>query len=55
MAGPGRDSTEPLNAQIANDGEGRQDAVDLDHDTFMSISLATPPTVTPSSSSWRPR
>jgi alkyl sulfatase BDS1-like metallo-beta-lactamase superfamily hydrolase len=31
-----RDANQPLNAQIVNDGAGRQDAVDLGHGIFMS-------------------
>lgn len=36
MSEPGRDGNQPLNAQIVNDGEGRQDAVDLGNGIFMS-------------------
>lgn len=36
MAEPGRDANQPLNAQIINDGAGRQDAVDLGHGIWMS-------------------
>ncbi|HUD30924.1 MAG TPA: MBL fold metallo-hydrolase [Novosphingobium sp.] len=31
-----RDANQPLNAQIINDGAGRQDAIDLGHGIFMS-------------------
>lgn len=36
MADPARDAKQPLNAQIINDGVGRQDAVDLGDGIFMS-------------------
>jgi alkyl sulfatase BDS1-like metallo-beta-lactamase superfamily hydrolase len=36
MADPTRDANQPLNAQIINDGAGRQDAVDLGHGIFLS-------------------
>jgi len=36
MTQTARDANEPLNAQIINDGAGRQDAVDLGHGIFMS-------------------
>jgi alkyl sulfatase BDS1-like metallo-beta-lactamase superfamily hydrolase len=36
MAEPTRDAGQPLNAQIINDGLGRQDAVDLGHGIFLS-------------------
>lgn len=36
MAEPKRDAGQPLNAQIINDGAGRQDAVDLGSGIFMS-------------------
>ena len=36
MAEPTRDAGEPLNAQIINDGVGRQDAVSLGNGIFMS-------------------
>lgn len=36
MADPVRDASQPLNAQIINDGAGRQDAVDLGNGVFMS-------------------
>ena len=36
MTEPVRDANQPLNAQIINDGVGRQDAVDLGHGIFMS-------------------
>lgn len=36
MSAPTRDANEPLNAQIINDGAGRQDAVDLGNGIFMS-------------------
>lgn len=36
MGEPARDENQPLNAQIINDGMGRQDAVDLGNGIFMS-------------------
>jgi alkyl sulfatase BDS1-like metallo-beta-lactamase superfamily hydrolase len=36
MSTPVRDANQPLNAQIVNDGVGKQDAVDLGHGIFMS-------------------
>jgi alkyl sulfatase BDS1-like metallo-beta-lactamase superfamily hydrolase len=36
MGEPIRDASQPLNAQIINDGAGRQDAVDLGNGIFMS-------------------
>lgn len=36
MSEPTRDSNQPLNAQIINDGVGRQDAVDLGQGIYMS-------------------
>ncbi|MFM5907385.1 MAG: alkyl sulfatase dimerization domain-containing protein [Novosphingobium sp.] len=36
MSDPTRDANQPLNAQIINDGAGRQDAVDLGLGVFMS-------------------
>jgi hypothetical protein len=36
MSTPVRDANQPLNAQIINDGAGKQDAVDLGHGIFMS-------------------
>ena len=36
MSEPQRDPNQPLNAQIVNDGVGRQDAVDLGNGIFMS-------------------
>jgi alkyl sulfatase BDS1-like metallo-beta-lactamase superfamily hydrolase len=36
MSEPQRDASQPLNAQIVNDGAGRQDAVDLGSGIFMS-------------------
>ncbi|MGE4337970.1 MAG: MBL fold metallo-hydrolase [Pigmentiphaga sp.] len=36
MTEPKRDASQPLNAQIINDGAGRQDAVDLGRGIFMS-------------------
>lgn len=36
MSEPARDANQPLNAQIVNDGEGRQDAIDLGNGIFMS-------------------